>query len=228
MIIPNYVPEPVEVPGNVHDQPYSVRVIFNRQVVIAFAVTWFVASLAALALPQVEWNIALPVYLGWCLVLGLVRLILRGSDWEAKVSVATWPLTVGCLAMLLEAAPVNLVPYGLAIATLTIYTLGSGHDFSFPRAFLLMWLVILSGTAALDFAWPHLAYATVFAYYVVYDLWCIQYRRQPKEVMAGAVDICRDMLNVLGWIVRVIAHWRKYHLWTDVQEDLARRLHPEA
>jgi hypothetical protein len=47
----------------------------------------------------------------------------------------------------------------------------------------------------------------------VYDNASLLARRRLGEELGAVVDLYRDVLNVFGWVVRVLAHWRKHRIW---------------
>lgn len=229
MIIPNYVPEPIEVPGNVHDLPYRHRVEFNRQVILRFAGSVTAAQLASSLVPKFETAWMVAIYLGWTIVLGLFRIVFRSQTIESRVTGTSLIITVGLLSLLLAAIPYDARPLVFCALGLAVYAQFSKGDFSYPQAWLwgTLGLIcadwLLGGTTGLR----ALTQACLW-YYVIYDIWCIQYRRRYHEAWAGANDIFRDFMNIWGWLARVAAHWKKYGLWRDVQEDITRRLNPES
>jgi hypothetical protein len=224
VIIPSYTPDPIEVPGNVHEQRYRVRVRYNLRAVLYLAgMALAVAALQRL-LPVYAFPHALGAYFSWTLLLGLVRIRCRGTPFDADFCTWTAPITILTLALLVRALPFSPVPFGVGILALASYTFLSGLDFSWPRAFAVATIAQILCASMLGqlghaFWLMHIS----FCFYVVYDLWCTQYRRKPTEAFAGALDVLRDYLNVFGWLVRVAQHWRKHRLWTDVQDDLSRR-----
>jgi hypothetical protein len=229
VIIPNYVPEPIEVPGNVHDLPYRHRVEFNRQVIFRFAASLTLAQLASGVVPKFDpvWMAA--IYLGWTIILGLFRILFRSQTIESRVTGASLGITVGLLSLVLATIPFDARPLAFASIGLAIYAEFSRRDFSYPQAWLWGALGLVLADWLLGGTSGRLALAHVCLwYYVIYDIWCIQYRRRYYESWAGANDVFRDFMNFWGWLARVAAHWKKYGLWRDVQEDITRRLNPES
>lgn len=225
MYVPNYIPEPLEVPGNVTLEEYRVRLRFVRQVTLLhFAGVCVVSALTYAPLPQVGILPAAAMLAGMLLLLDGIRIRLRGSLREAVVSSAFLPLVLVLVALLarelrLEQWPVwpPLAGLGCAVA----YTLLCGRDYSFVGCFLLAFIASGFIVAGLS-GWSHwntrqsafaLGSNGVILSYFVYDLASLQSRRRRNEVLASVVDLYRDVFNVFGYVPRVIGHWRKHRIW---------------
>ena len=102
-----------------------------------------------------------------------------------------------------------------------LYAVLCGRDFSFVGQFVLAWIVssgfvawiatmehLVPGNAAQALAWN-----TAFLLYLVYDTASLLSRRRRGEALAAVVDLFRDVLNVLGWTLRVVQHWRQHRIW---------------
>jgi hypothetical protein len=239
MYVPNYVPEPLEVPGNVIQEHYAVRLLFIRRVVALHALGIAVlAGIACLPLPSVAtWKVGLAL-LGFLVFLAWVRIFWRGREVEATTSAWMLPLLlflVGWAAreLWLEGYPV-WAP-GLGMAAIVVYTLLCGRDFSFVGCWFLA--LIASGTAiamignAFDLGtrevgWALLANLVALTYWI-YDLAYLGYRRRVGEEVAAVVDLYRDMLNIFGYVPRMIGHWRRHRIFAIPKDWLRQALRPE-
>lgn len=226
MIVPNYIPDPVEIPNNVTLQPYLVRLAFLRRVLLFhFASLGLIALLSVLHAPHVGFLPAV-VLVAICMVcLSLVRIETRGTRADLWLSTGLLPLLlIGLSFIVREAAdagfPMWAMPFGTACAV--IYSLLCGRDFSFVGQFFLSLVVsnvaiaILANAAALSSetaAWA-LAANSAYLFYTVYDSAALMARRRLGEEVAAVVDLYRDVLNFFGYIVRCIRHWRRYRLWS--------------
>jgi FtsH-binding integral membrane protein len=224
MYVPNYVPDPIEIPGNVTEQPYAIRIGFVKRVA-----TLHVASLAIvggiayspLSLPK-EWS-WLPLAF---LILGLavVRVRLRRGPREAIVSSYLLIPLLGAVGLALNPAPASGWPLwtvGLGPLFALAYAWLCGRDFSFLGQYLLSLIASSTLIAALLVSSPNVMEKPAFALvanavyltYWVYDLASLLARRRLGEEFAAVVDLYRDVLNFFGYIARCIGHWRKHRIW---------------
>jgi hypothetical protein len=225
MIVPNYIPDPMEVPGNVTQEPYLFRVAYIRRVTLLHLATLgFVALLSTHAWPRMAMGSALGMLALVLVILDFWRIAARGSRTEAVVSSAFLPTIVAFLAWAAcEGArrdwPV-WAPLGGVIAA-TAYTLLCGRDYSFMGCLFLAWIASSVGIAALalklNLDVPQAAAAlvanTVYLIYFQYDLASLLSRRRRGEEWAAVVDLHRDVFNVFGYLVRCVRHWRKHRIW---------------
>ena len=225
MYVPNYVPEPVEVPDNVTQRPYLVRLAYVRRVAILhFVSLLFVGMIAYSPVPLLPiW--AATAALGVCvLVLCGLRIWLRRGRSEAMVSAALLPLLLTLLglvvkALVLQGWPMWTLFVGPAFALM--YTVLCGRDFSFLGQYLLSLIASSVTIAALADAAPFSRVAAEFALaanaaylsYYVYDLASLLARRRLGEELAAVVDLYRDVLNFFGYLFRVLQHWRRHRIW---------------
>lgn len=225
MIVPNYVPDPLEVPGNVTLERYRVRIEFVRRVVrrsaLSFTAITCSTLLAIPILPLVQVAVALMVSI---LMLSIERLINRSRPADVWGSLAIFPLAAASLALFMKALAVSGIPiYGPMIGILCawIYTELCGRDFSFVGQFVLS-LIVSSGVIALlalsvletpKHAWILLLSNLVALSYYVYDCASLMSRRRVGEELAAMCDLYRDVLNIFGYIPRVISHWRKHKIF---------------
>lgn len=224
MYVPNYIPDPIEIPGNVTQEPYLVRLQFVKRVAAMHC-----ASLV-LVMAIAYNSIALPAKYSWwplaTLILGLavVRIMLRRGPREATVS--TWLLAPLLLAVGLALNPVQAQGYPLWMAVIgpacaLIYAVLCGRDFSFLGQYLLSLIAsstliaALSVGAAVSVADARFGLILNAAYltYWVYDLASLLARRRLREELAAVVDLYRDVLNIFGYVARCIGHWRKHRIW---------------
>ncbi len=226
MVVPNYVPEPIEIPDNVTQQPYAVRLRFIRRMQgLQIIAAGMVAGLAAgPKFPTVGLVPILLVLLGVLILLCLVRIFMRSTRKEATVSSSLIPIVLVLVALAARAAyfvgfPVWSALYGVGFAY--VYTLLCGRDFSFVGQFFLSLIVSSVALAALSLAMGHqglyaglaLAWNAAFLSYFVYDGASLLSRRRVGEELAAVVDLFRDVLNFFGYVPRVVHHWHKHRIW---------------
>lgn len=226
MYVHNYVPDPIEVPGNVTQEKYPERLAFIRRVSALHAASIGAIVLIALApLPQ------LPLGKEWLalgtltLILSLVRIALRGARADLMVSVGLLPAVLVvygmCVAGLLRTGFPIWSP-GVGLACAVMYAMLCGRDFSFVGQYLLS---LIASTAAVSLiaigldltrsqAAEALAWNGAYLLYYVYDLASLLARRRKNEELGAVVDLYRDVFNIFGWIVRVLMHWRRHRIWT--------------
>ena len=224
MIVPNYIPEPLEVPGNVTEQPFVARLQFVRRVTMLFLGSTFAVGLITfLPLPSVGFWQALFVLVSLLIGLELWRICSRGRPIEGKVSAAALPLVLISAGFTLN--EVELLGYpiwqGLVAPTcIALYAMLCGRDYSFVGNFLLGLIassVVLAagcegiGASSSESAFVLLTNAILLTY-VVYDLASLLSRRRRGEEIAAVTDLYRDVFNIFGYLVRVAKHWQKHKL----------------
>jgi FtsH-binding integral membrane protein len=226
MIVPNFVPDPIEVPGNVTQLKYRERLVFIRRVSLRhFASILWVALVAAAPLPVWRLGTALGLLLGCLLILSIVRIALRGKPMEAIVSAAFLPFLltlVGIAADCLTRHDIPVWAAAISVGCAVTYTALCGRDFSFVGQFVLAGLVssvivaAVAGSGVLTHgqAWVAMLWNLVFLFYYCYDLASLLSRRRKHEEWAAVVDLYRDVLNVFGWVVRVVQHWYRHKIFT--------------
>src|SRR5579871_2575144 len=145
MYVPNYIPPPVEIPNNVTQERYPVRLGFIRRVAVLH-----LCSLVAIGLlSQVEFfKTTLPlslIELGIVLLfLSLVRIATRATKLDQILSLATFPVLAIMLATVIRClATEGLSVWGVIVgaACSAIYALLCGRDFSFVGQFMLSLIV---------------------------------------------------------------------------------------
>ncbi len=224
MYVPNYIPDPIEISGNVTQQPYMVRLDFIKRVASFHCLSLLVVlgfSYSPIALPaKYSW---VPLA-GLILALAMVRILLRRTPKEALVSTILLPVllvSVGLALNPLQHAgwPIWLASFGPYFAL--IYAMLCGRDFSFLGQYFLSLIASSTLIAALsvgaaisreDSQFGLIANAAYLTYWV-YDLASLLARRRLGEELAAVVDLYRDVLNIFGYVFRCIGHWRKHRIW---------------
>ncbi len=225
MNVPNYIPDQLEVQGNVAEQHQRVRVHFLRRVSLRF----FFSVALFCALLRAPWPSANPylVFGGWLgviIVADILRILFRGEANDARATTIVFPLMLLGLSWGVHALPnwwnIATTPI-CGIACWTVYAWACGRDFSFVGCFLLS-LIASSVCIAMatmsdlvrasEAPWAFALNAVVL-FYGLYDLASIQSRRRVGEEWAAAADLYRDFLNIFGYVPRVIRHWKKYPVW---------------
>ena len=235
MYVPNYVPEPLEVPANVTLDPYPVRLAFLRRVTALHATSLLlVAGAAWIPIPPVPFPFALLVLAGILLLFDLLRVRLRGQPLEARLSVVLAAPIVLATALCARMATLGGIPVWailLGPAFALAYTLLCGRDYSFVgcgllsligSSVLLAGAIVQTGMGHRQAAWA-LGLNTAYLLYFVYDLASLMSRRRRGEEMAAVVDLYRDVFNVFGYVPRVVSHWRRHRIWQDVVPLLGDR-----
>lgn len=226
MVVPNYVPEPIEIPDNVTEQPYAVRVQFIRRMQAYQAISIVaVGAIAALwQSPKVSLGGSLLILLAMLIVLCLIRIGTRRTRREVTLSSIFLPVLLVLVAVAVNRAyfagfPVWAPLFGVGLAY--IYTLVCGRDFSFVGQFVLSLIASSVALAALSLAMGHqglyaaeaLGWNAVFLSYFVYDGASLLSRRRVGEELGSVVDLYRDVLNFFGFVPRVVHHWHKHRIW---------------
>ncbi|AIE84142.1 Bax inhibitor-1 family protein [Fimbriimonas ginsengisoli] len=229
MIVPNYVPDPLEVPGNVTLEPQPVRIVFIRRVTLLHLFSLgLVTGLATAPWPRIGLT-PLLVCLAMVLVgLDMWRILQRGRPTEASVSGWLLPAPVAMTAWLAHELALSGWPVAAPLAgaiCATIYTVLCGRDFSFVGCTLLALIVSSVALAGLvvhfNLGAREAAVALVgnaaYLVYLQYDLASLLARRRRGEELAAVVDLYRDVFNVFGYVLRVWKHWRKHRIWDIVR-----------
>lgn len=224
MYVPNYIPDPIEIPGNVTEEPYLARVGFIKRVAALHCVTLLIVGALAyspisLPAPNAWWPLAILI-----LALAAIRVALRRGPREAAVS--SWLLVPLLFAVGVALHPVQESGWPLWTMILgpgfaLLYCTLCGRDFSFMGQYLLSLIASSTTIAALAVAAPEMIaearYALIanaaYLTYWVYDLASLLARRRLGEEFAAVVDLYRDVLNIFGYVARCIGHWRKHRIW---------------
>lgn len=224
MIVPPYVPDAIEVDGNVASQRYTVRLVFMRKVVsIHFLSVLLIAGLAVSPMPALPLAGSIALLFVALLILSITRQITRPRPVDQLYSVVLSPILVISMAMVVKDLAAQSVPVwspAIGIFCAVIYMFASGRDFSFVWLYILSVLASSGAIVALHQAvepFP-LAQALLinasYLLYFVYDLACLQSRRRPGEVLGAVIDLYRDVLNVFTYSIRVVKHWRRHRIWS--------------
>ncbi len=226
MHVPNYVPDPLEVPENVTEQPYQDRIAFVRRVAAFHGVSvCLVIAVALSPMPGVS-LVAATTFLSMLLViLCLIRIAFRGVRADLMASLFLMPpllLVCGVTVSSWSRQGFPVWSAGVGLLCALLYTFMCGRDFSFVGQFVLA-LIVSSALVSVfvillnldrSKAGHALAWNGCYLLYYVYDSASLLARRRVGEELASVVDLYRDVLNVFGWVVRVVAHWRKHRIWT--------------
>lgn len=157
-------------------------------------------------------------------VLAVLRVALRKGRQEARVSALCLPFVLVAVGFVLNHVqragwPVWTIIIGPGCAL--IYSLLCGRDFSFVGQYLLSLIASSTMIAAIVVMAPEglpnarfaLIANGIYLSYFVYDLASLLARRRLREEFAAVIDLYRDVLNIFGYIVRCIGHWRKHRIW---------------
>lgn len=225
MYVPPYVPQQIEIPGNVASEPYLVRLGFIRRVVaLHFLSVLIILGLAYFPrtfTPAQSAGLALLSLLGLSLVRGLVK----GKRYEQVLSAIVAPFLFLALAQLIAIGPERGWPQwilGVAPAGILVYVLACGRDLSFMGMFVLCGLFNLAILIAARLFlvvdarvfWEMVAIGIGFIFFFVYDLAALLTRRRLGEEVGAVLDLYRDVLNFTTYTVRVVRHWRKHRIWS--------------
>lgn len=225
MQVPPYIPQPVEIPNNVTQEKYLVRLGFVRRVAALHLLTVFVLMglvLAPIPLIPLAPSITMTVI---CLVaLVSLRRMEKGKKYEQVVSFVLFPLMLASLALVIEGLgaigwPIWALPVGVLLAQ--IYTFLCGRDLSYIVMFLLPLAVGIAIIAGYGM-WKGLPATTIVGgcvmhgavlFYYVYDLASLLSRRRLGEELGAVIDLYRDPLNFVSYTGRVVRHWQKHRVW---------------
>jgi len=226
MYVPNYIPEPLEVPGNITEERYPVRLMFIRRVALLhIGSLGVIALLTQLSFPRMGVWYAM-VALTLCLSgLDLLRIALRGKASEAKISTLCLPMVLVLVAWGVQETVIDGWPVFqpvIGVACVAMFTVIAGRDFSFVGCYLLSLIgssaVVAACANAGSFDRIHAAFAlgtnACYVTYLVYDMASLLARRRLGEELAAVVDLYRDVFNFFGYAVRMVKHWRKHRIWT--------------
>ncbi|MER3413410.1 MAG: hypothetical protein C4341_04065 [Armatimonadota bacterium] len=225
-IVAPIFPEPVTVTGNAADQGHFVAVRFIRAVatlhllsllLVAGALRlWLEPAVQVWLAGTIDAELLYILTIVLCAGLALSRerpavaqtIILLATILVVTAWMSLWaslmhdsfPLFVNTFA----------IGFGIQAAALLVFLWASGRDLSLFGAFALVWPVTCAfviGTALLtEISFSEgltlLVVLTCMLFYWVYDIAMLLRRRRPNEVVAGAVDLYRDVFNFIGLPVR--------------------------
>ena len=226
MYVPNYVPEPLEVPGNIAEGRDQARLAFIRRVAILHLLSLACVCLLTRLLFPYTGLVSVLLALAVCLsALDLIRIGLRGKASEARISSLCLPAVLVLVAWAARETSIAgwpAFPPVIGAVCVVIYTLVSGRDFSFVGCCLLSLIASSAAiaawsiTAGYDRAQAAFALGSngLFVTYLVYDSASLLARRRQGEELAAIVDLYRDVFNFFGYAVRIVKHWRKHRIWT--------------
>lgn len=225
MNVQPYFPEPIEVPGNIAAEPYARRLGFIRRTVAwhaasAGAIAWVAVSVERLAsMHRWGWGV-----LAMLVILSFVRTVSMGSKLDLLLSSLLAPFLVvmfGLWLAGLHAIGWPVIALGVAVLCAALYTLLCGRDFSFLGLFALASVASIALVCVASYffqwsfttAWVAALMAVGYLLFYAYDLASLLQRRRPGEEPAAAVDLYRDVLNFVGYSLRVVQHWRRYRFF---------------
>lgn len=225
MIVPSYVPPPIEIPHNVAVEPVELRLGFVRRVsTLSMASVAVIASVAKALPGTVPLASSVAASLAILVALCAVRGLAKGRRMEVVVSqgmMAPLLISLGLAMGGLQAMGWTLWPFAATLAMAWLYAVFAGRDMSFVAMFFLpfvgstgLWIaaVVLGWAPKWELPWALIA-NTALLFYWVYDLAALLTRRRLGEEMGALADLYRDVLNFTTYWIRVINHWRRYRLW---------------
>ncbi|MEI7575475.1 MAG: hypothetical protein WCK51_01170 [Armatimonadota bacterium] len=236
MYVPNYVPEPEAMPGNVTQERYSKRLLFIRETFYRFCLWVLVIALLAWAIPT---EFGREPRFGWLWLLSLALISLlrtfgRGTTWEVKSAPIQALVCIGTTALAARSATAFSFPAWSVLAGIgcfAVYAIFCGRDFSFVGGYVLAliasstiiaFIMIEEALTSLQ-SWQAILWNAFALLYLVYDLASLMCRRKVTEVTAASVDLFRDIFNPFGWVPRVIMHWYRHRILNDLSFDLPFR-----
>lgn len=231
MYVPPYVPQPIEISGNVAQESYLVRLGFVRRVALAHFLTVIIAAcLSTLPMtPAVEPLLAgLSVFVV-LIVLSLVRGVAKGRAADQRMSIAVLPILLVALAIWIRALSDRgwaVWALGVGAAAALAYIFLCGRDLSFVGMFVIP--AVVSSIIVVAAAWQletatwallaGLALNAIYLFYFVYDLAALLTRRRLGEEWGAVADLYRDVLNLFTYPIRVYHHWRDHRIWIPPKE----------
>lgn len=230
MYVPNYIPEAIEIEGNVSDAKWTVQLQFLRK--LSAIVVGLIAIVFILTSVQSHFFSPSPASLLYILaslvaslaMLSFARTFLKRSRWELFASL---PLFAICLNRIVELNcllpqigwPIESAATGIVYAS--VYSFCCGRDFSFIGQWALS--LIASSIYLAIFAIQHhwialiaargLAINFIFLTYYSYDTTRLMRRRTAEEPWLAAIDLFRDVFNFFGYSIRCWQHWKKHRIF---------------
>ena len=227
-----YFPEPIKVPNNVADGDYAAGVRFARLVGLAH-----LASLLGIVALTALWvRIGTPPFLErgnldvhWLTVAALLALL----AWSRRAPLILQGVIFLLFVLTFSAASALWVPYlwaefpdlcsgflwalGSAFIGVAAYNLFAGRDYSLVGEYVLAWLFtaismtafVLHRDATASEGFAIFVVVSGMLFYWVYDLAMVLRRRTASEPVAAVFDMYRDILNFVGYPIRVMRMQRR-------------------
>lgn len=231
MYVPPYVPQPIEIEGNVAQESYLVRLGFVRRVVFAhFATLGIATALSAQpSLPRLDVLSAAIFLLASLALLSLVRRMAKGRRADQRLSLALLPLPVFSLALLIRALNEEgwaVWVVGAGAVCVLLYASLCGRDLSFVGMFVMPLAASLAVAATAGYflrvpvgpLLAGMALNSAYLFYFVYDLAALLTRRRLGEEWGAVADLYRDVLNGVSYPIQVYRHWRDHRIWIPPKE----------
>lgn len=222
-----YFPEPITVPGNVAEANYRTIVRFVRRVAIlnlcSMALIFIIVLLLMRPLAD-DLLVRLGAEATWLIAVGgLAALaLLRHAAVPLQV-IAFLFFSLFYAAIFAELAPFLADEFPDFVKTfaftclatwvgLVIYNLLAFRDYSLLGEFCLVSLFVAVALAVFTiltdvwFSQAFAAYVVLMSllFYWIYDLAMILRRRTPRQMVPAALDLYRDLLNFVGFPVRMM------------------------
>lgn len=225
MVVPPFVPPQIEIPGNVAEERYDVRLGFVKRVAWLYVLSTLAVAGSAMSPLRLNLFGSTGSLIASLVVLSITRYAAKGKHVEQVLSSVFFPLVLLSLGHLLR----QLHELGYPVWTLCttpaavgLYVLICGRDLSFAGMFFLGFLFQCLAISVVGY-WQEMGGALIFEslvvagaylFYVVYDLAALQTRRHLGEEVGAVLDLYRDVLNVFTYPVRVVKHWREHRIWS--------------
>lgn len=225
MYVPPFVPQQIEIPGNVATERYMVRLNFIRRVVVAYAMSVAIIMGLSYFPRSLSLGQSAGLTLLALLALSMVRGLVKGKRYEQALSAVVAPVLFLGISQMVAFGPELGWPQwliGIAPLGILIYIWACGRDLSFMGMFVLCATFLGVVLAAAKFTgiidiivfWEAFAFGLVYIFFFVYDLAALLTRRRLGEEVGATLDLYRDVLNFTTYTVRVIRHWRKHRIWS--------------
>ena len=231
MYVPNYVPEPEQIPGSVTKEPYDLRLTFIRHVLSRFVGSIAIVVGIGLLMPaNKDYMPATGALLALLLLVSGIRTVMRGTDLEPKLTAFSLPLVILVFAAATRTWTAAQFPAWSILAGIScfgVYSAACGRDFSFVGGYTLS-LIVSSVFIAFVMVEERMtsqrsAQALIWnaagLFYLVYDLAALLSRRKTTEGWAAVADLYRDVFNFLGYFPRVLIHWNRHRILNDLTID---------
>ena len=236
MYVPNYVPEPEAMSGNVTQERYAKRLLFIRETFYRFCLWVLLISLGAWLIPKdfARDSRFVWVWASSLALISLIRTVGRGKQWEIKAAPFLAMVCIGTTALAARSATAFHFPAWSILAGIgcfALYAMLCGRDFSFVGGYVLAliasstiiaFIMVEEALTSLQ-SWQAILWNAFALLYLVYDLASLMCRRKLAEVTAASVDLFRDIFNPFGWVPRVVMHWYRHRILNDLSFDLPFR-----